>query len=462
MSRKPRLFISYRREIVTDSEGRERKIPPQLVLDVYRKFEETEEFEIYFDQNLVGGVAWTEKLMQELSETDVLVVLIRSIEVSDESDAVQTLERHRGDTGWSDWVQREVDYARAEGISIYPIVLNNPSDRAIEASLERLNIGHLQKRSLPPLHDETAWKNLCAELKKAEEETYQRRRARLQTLQRKLANPPNIDPYSPARSFVFSIGDRSLGVQLHVGVGNIADVRGTPGESGIDVIVNSENDYMQMARFHEPHAVSAALRLNGAKRRGAMLIEEDTVQMELDRYFQPLTPGESLIYPHRPVGLGDVLVTHAGHRESTLATQQHIRYIFHAAAVRFDTSEVERAIRPIPLHQISALVEHCLEKIIEVNAARGLDPVRFPGWEDLEGAHYQPIDSIIFPVFGTGSGGAKVNEVIPMMLNGIANHVRFNHSKPTFTLKHVHLCLYKASSLEDVLPLASKCCELQA
>jgi O-acetyl-ADP-ribose deacetylase (regulator of RNase III) len=459
MARKPRLFISYRRETIIDREGIERKIPSRIVEQVVEKFKSSGEFEIFFDQNLVGGVAWTEKLMQDLSETDVLVLLLHSVEVTDENDEAQTLARLRSDTGWSDWVQREVDYARAEGITIYPIILNNPSERAFQASLERLNIAHIQKENLPPLHDEAAWKKLLGELKKGEEATYLRRRERLRTLQRRLANPPNIAPYKPSRSYSFRLDGRDLGVMLHIGTGNIADVRGAPNESGIDVIVNSENDYMQMARFHEPHAVSAALRLNGAKRRGAMQVEEDTVQMELDRYFLSLLPGEPPIYPYRPVGVGDVLITHAGHPKSRLA-EHGVRYIFHAASVRLDVTEVERTIRPIALDQISQLVEHCLERIVELNAARGLDPVRFPGWSEREGDRYEPIDSIVFPVFGTGSGGAKLGEVIPMMLNGIATHVRFNHTKPDFSLKHIHICLYKESTLDDVLTLAEQYCVL--
>lgn len=93
--------------------------------------------------------------------------------------------------------------------------------------------------------------------------------------------------------------------------------------TGIDVLVNSENDYMQMARFFETRTVSSLLRRRGARISGGKYV--DTVQQELD--FQ-------LGDRARPVQAAEVFITSAGGPDSKLATENKARYIFHVAAVQ--------------------------------------------------------------------------------------------------------------------------------
>ena len=75
------------------------------------------------------------------------------------------------------------------------------------------------------------------------------------------------------------------------------DMFNMPGPRTIDVYVNSENDYMQMARIFESRTVSSLLRFYGSKLDEAGRIEEDTIQDELNQIIRkgrdPNTPGHA-------------------------------------------------------------------------------------------------------------------------------------------------------------------------
>ena len=85
------------------------------------------------------------------------------------------------------------------------------------------------------------------------------------------------------------------GLKLHVAAGDVGRVR------DIDVLVSSENDYMQMARFFESRTVSSTLRLRGAQLGGGHF--DDTIQTEIDLYLKQR---------FRPLQAGDCVVTSAG------------------------------------------------------------------------------------------------------------------------------------------------------
>ncbi|MDZ4769830.1 MAG: TIR domain-containing protein [Chloroflexota bacterium] len=446
----PRVFISYRREWYTDARGREDRRTPDIVHQVRDRIAASGKFDPYFDRNIVGGKAWADDILDNLKATDVVVVLIQSVEADasitdkDERDAY----RARHDTGWSDWVQREIDLARGERIAIYPIILNDATGSEIDGSLQRLALTQTQYIYLPAMDHAAAWKDIFAGLSAGVELTYSQQRARLRQLQERLANPPNIPPYTHKASFPFTYQGAELPISLSIGSGDIARVRA----AGVTAIVTSENNYMQMARFHESQTVSGRVRIAGARKQGLNVIVDDLVQRELDSYF---TNGDGratsdefpALYPHRPVGIGEVLVTHGGHPASELA-KQGVRYIFHAASVKFDEQNGLRTVRPIAVDDLVGLMESCLDAVSNLNEAGGLPPDRFPAWNSSVPAPYKPIERIIIPLFGTGHAGADVSDVIPRMLQGISGYIRFNYNQPHFSLKEIHICVLTSSDLD--------------
>jgi len=128
--------------------------------------------------------------------------------------------------------------------------------------------------------------------------------------------------------------------EIHLATGDITAMK------GIDVIVNTENDYMQMAPIYERGTLSAHCDAEGALIRNGHLIE-DTVQQELDQQI-----AKSPYFVSRPVSMTQIVPTHAGHAESRLVKQRHVRYIFHAATVRVDLTA--KSDRWCPLRMTTA------------------------------------------------------------------------------------------------------------
>ena len=167
-------------------------------------------------------------------------------------------------------------------------------------------------------------------------------------------NPPTPKTNNNQRAATFSLGVGARSIRLHVASGDIFNVR------DIDVLVNSENDYMQMARFFESRTVSSMLRRRGAWIRAGKY--EDTIQQELDWQLRER---------ERPVQVAEVFVTSAGDPWSDLARINRARYIFHVAAVR--AVDAEGTVVPFRQpHHIETCVRATLSKLTELNQLQGV------------------------------------------------------------------------------------------
>jgi hypothetical protein len=111
-----------------------------------------------------------------------------------------------------------------------------------------------------------------------------------------------VKPADPSLAVHTMPGEKTT---IHLAGGDMTEFR------DIDVFVNSENDYMQMARAFERKSISSSLRYLGACFDKANRLLEDTVQDELTKKV------ESELGP-RPLGHYAVVVTSAGHADSDL------------------------------------------------------------------------------------------------------------------------------------------------
>ena len=375
------------------------------------------------DSELSTGVAWETEIYKRILETDVMLVLIGP------------------GTSKSPWVQREIALATALGISIFPLGFDLSFDE-LDSEMKALNIDHLQGKithNIKLKEEKTLLSELRDDLIKASHRTKEEQD---QTLSSLLArrNPPT--PKAPdnqkAATFILEINGRKT--NIHIASGDISKVK------DIDVLVNSENDYMQMARFFESRTVSSMLRRRGAHVRNGKY--EDTIQYELD--WQLRDRG-------RPVQAAEVFVTSAGGPGSELTSINKARYILHVAAVQAVAAE-SKVIPYKQSYQIEDCVRNCLKKMKEVNSSKGVisppDSEQRKVQELLAAEEKGEIRSIIFPLFGTGQGGSSSKEVLEPILSGLIGFLEDSDNKDLANvLDDVYISAFMKQDFEDVKQL---------
>lgn len=416
MPQRTKVFISYRN--VDFSKGIARQVAEYL--------QNTGHYDIFWDfTNIRPGDEWKRTILENLygSEVDTMVGISDVVVVLLEKETMNSV-----------WVQREIDVARGAHISILPVKI---SKDVTSADLAKFGLDELQYL----MFDSTAsgWETLIRNIDLRANETYHLHRSLVRKLNRKRMDAQIARSKRKHTSFkLHSNADAEDCCQIHLTTGDIIS------HPNIDVIVNTENNYMQMARVHEKHTVSSRLRYSGAlfSANGINLLE-DTVQLELDGLIDQLAG--------RPVRLGNVIVTNAGHHNSDLRSSG-IRYIFHAATVGVEYADHERRMAPMrDMGAIRNCVMNCLNKVAVVNRAKGV--VSLPDWRhhQIELAArdgYRDLDSIIFPLLGAGEAESRPQPVVEAMLDGIESFLEAN---PDTTLRNIHICAYRDRDVAVVL-----------
>lgn len=373
------------------------------------------------DSELAAGVEWEKAIYARLLASDVLIVLIGP------------------GTSDSEWVRREIALAQALGIAIVPLGFDVSGDELV-AEMKALGIDHIQgitTKNLKLTAGDALLTELRPQLDQALARTLEQQTHTLEPLisRRKQPRPKAADNQ---RAASFTLAKFDLSTRIHVASGDIARVK------DVDVFVNSENDYMQMARFFESRTVSSTLRRLGARVRDGRY--EDTIQQELD--WQLRARG-------RPVQAGEVFVTSAGGPDSELAHVNKARHLFHVAAVQAVPAE-NRVVPFQQPEQIERCVRVCLEKIGLLNATNGVvSPDGTP-----QHAHQQALakqgkggtTSIVFPLFGTGQGGSQAGAVVQPMLSAITQFLQEPDSRGAAEmLEDIYLCVYAQEDAETII-----------
>lgn len=472
-----RIFISYRNIHPSDSEA---SALASALWDVGFKTDN-----VFYDQTrLKAGDIWMEKIFENVRQSDVLIVLLQAGQDGEQS------------TAESDWVQREVDVARGSHVSILPIklvgeteilitsqvaellairdrqfleygsqdswiadfkkryyekFLSENKNSALEQNYEMLSYDEKRKLHEDYYNDHVTddekqqiIKDAAAKQKSKFKELIelivtlcQRTRiqqrkwmSELQRLRRRdhAKNNPSVAQFAIDTSRT-----------LHIATGDLTEFT----NGNIDVIVNSENDYMQLARMFEINSLSVTLRIRGSYFVNGRLMD-DRIQNELNEQVRLVYKDQGL-----PVMLGEVIATHAGHPYSELVKNKNFRYIFHAATIHFDA-----IFSDVPLTSVNStlgittVVKNCLDKVEAVNLVQGqiLHPQSIYNDDQEDTTAYHPIKSIIFPMFATGQAGRPVDKVIEPILVGIKEW--FDHH-PETTLTDVYISVF----VQDHLPI---------
>jgi len=351
------------------------------------------------DGDLPGGIEWERTIYANLLDSDVILVVIGP------------------GTAQSEWVKREIALARAFGITVYPLGVGMTTEQ-LALELKELDIASIQGKVSQNVRLTTRnafLAEIADQLEDAARRTKNTQQPILSKLLTKHQVPPSPKAHDSQKAASFRLARPGSSLSLHVAAGDVAQVY------GIDVLVSSENDYMQMARFFESRTVSSTLRRRGAQLRGGRF--DDTIQREIDWHLEGRV---------RPLQPGECIATSSGGPDSDLVVFNAARYIVHVAAVQ--TVIAEARVSPFRQpHQIVDCMRGVLLKIAEVNQSNGI--VSPPGTapRDLQEARattgYDPIRSVIFPLFGTGQGGADKSEVIDLMLSGLQDFLAHQPAK---------------------------------
>jgi O-acetyl-ADP-ribose deacetylase (regulator of RNase III) len=419
-----KIFICYKKVLEQDN-IKQRNFDAATLYELLneKRGDQPAEYEAWLDKsNLDAGVEWETEIYRQIMKSDVLLALIKP------------------GTSKSPWVEREISLANALGIAVVPIGSGLNED-ALAEELAAVGIPRTQgkiTRSIEAGFGDALRKELRPDLAGAAERTRKQQegilndllQARNYELLRQKSDPdPRAQDNQKAATFPYKT------ISIHVATGDISTF------SGIDVLVNSENNYMQMARFFESRTVSAIIRRRGARIGGGRY--DDAVQDELDHHlrdrFRPLAPGE-------------VVITGCGQPDSDLATENKAKYILHVAAVE----AVESEARVVPYkqpYQIAKCVRESLKKISEINEKQGVvspeNTTQRAEQQKRAEAGHRPVNSIIFPIFGSGHGGSPVDEVLPAMFSGIEGFFADGDSQSS-ALSDIYISAFKQRDAEQL------------
>lgn len=406
------VFISHRSDDLSTREAD--KLAERL---------EAEGITVFLDiRRLQGGDKWDEELYKAVRTSDVLILLVNE--------------------DISSWVGREVDLARGASITILPINISNDVKNiqpllddlelsksqyleyiSLEEYIARINSDpeHNSKtkvrlRDGAEAHHAKEYQQLIEDIYKCTRETRHNQREWAKFL-RQNRKRQKFTPANRSQA-VFNVKDKPY--QIHIAAGDIIDLK------NIDVIVNSENNYMQMARRLDNNTLSSALRFHGSKFRRKNLLA-DTVQDELNRAIEADDDA-------RPVQIGSTFITSGGHADSNLVKKTKLRYIIHAATTRVDINEADiYEFVPMNIGAIPDLTKDCLHDFDELN--------------QREENKDKPLTNIFFPVFNAGEVEMSIEKVLVPMLKGIFNY--FNEN-PSTHLKQIHFLAYTKNELDII------------
>jgi len=412
---KGRLFISYKTGAVLSRTARD-----------LRKILEGKNYEkVWLDDELLGGQNWNEGIYTALSQADVVVLVLSAA------------------AGGSDWIRREVDTARAMKIGVLPVLIepfkapdaDGKGGFDPNAVLDKFDMPRNQYVEFLTGEDH----EIDAIVKSINELIPNTHQAQEQWIEQYYNRNKKQAAETDKEARTYRYTSKKHGeheTRIYLATGNMFEMR------GIDVFVNTENHYMQMARVFESATVSSLLRYEGALIKNGY-VKEDTVQNQLNDQLR--TDDYDI-----PIGEGWVIPTYAGHPQSNLVTRNKARFIFHASTVKVDRYTPKKPLIPLKPPAIKPAVINCLEMVQKIDAKKGdLTPTGF-NWQrvDLDGdGKYRPLESVIFPIFGTGHAGLPIAEAIPFMLKGVQQYLRDN---PSITLKKIHICVYAEEDLPEV------------
>lgn len=416
---KAKLFISYKTGAEDNLSARANMLYEKLSAQAY---------DVWIDSvSLKPGRPWNRQISEEIPKRDILLVLI----------AKKTSE--------SDWVKREIAVAKGAQVQIMPIWIEGSGDD-LDSVLDELDLPKEQAIDYRAVRINATTKRddqfdlIVSNIESLKDQTRELQLNWLKTRQAETETAPKAKkPFEPTtpkyRSFPLKLNPS---ISVHLAAGDILKM-GT-----IDVIINSENSFLQMGRIFETKSISAQLRHFAAKRTATDSVTDDTLQDELNAQVRE---GKMSL----PVNVGEVIITSAGHLGTGIGINIKSRYIFHAVTV--SVLGVGRGkYLSVDENSISLCVLNTLLAAQRVDSSNGVvSPAGTEQRRKQEAAagQYAPISSIIFPIFGAGHAKGDIKTIAPKMLEGIIEYARILEA-PATPLTDIYLCAYFDSDVDSL------------
>lgn len=369
---------------------------------------------IFFDKfNLEAGDNWNDKIIKELIESDVIIVIVDK----------ETAESH--------WVQREIDMGRAQGISILPVTLDEFS--LVQPAFERFDIKETQAIHFPPAFDiEIVNENIekiVARVEPLAKKTVENQGKAYEGWKERRKFKPVVK--QKARHSTYRLENNPDICEFVIATGDATEI------DDFDILVNTENDYMQMARFFEMNTLSALVRWKGAQFSPGNSLKRDTIQQQINEQLRNMGVHEL------PVGECFVVPTFAGNEGSELR-KNGFTYVFHATAVKINRTS--REISSLGVDANPEIVKNCFDLAKDIHSNDGAilyDDGKIMASASDNGA----VDSILIPVFGAGQGGNPLEEAVSGIIRGFKKYFEGKEQHP---LSKVGLCIYNFNDVERV------------
>ncbi len=422
MSGRIRIFICHKK---TDSEGRENNSAARLY-DLLN--ERREKYEVWMDEGLHAGDIWEEQIYEHLLAAHVMILAVAD------------------GTSQSEWVRREISIALAFGIKILPVNLNL-SDQQLTKEMDGLGLMRRQHTRPFNIESKTA-RGIVDILEEAIEtgrnETERRGYELLKRVTQKVQPPPATQASSNLRaaSRLFKLGTKQISV--HIASGDIFRL------SNYEILVNSENDFMQMARIFDMASLSSIIRYRGSSKGKGFL--EDTIQSEIEI---------KMVGQPRPVPFGTTITTSSGGPKSTLYQVNNVSHVIHVAAVRADIDK--HRIDPITDEgQLRECVTAALAAVQDICRAKGvISPKDTPQYAlQLQSTEKFSPKRLVLPLFGTGRGGQAASHVGPKILEAIVDFFLSPlYEEAHMPITDIHVSVFSA---DDVKIMAAELAQVQA
>lgn len=385
----PKVFINYR---VRDEAG----YAVLLYRELAGHFGSSAIF--HASHSIRPGADFAREILENLRRCDVMLAVVgpRWLSLLENGD--------RGRFGGTDdWVRRELQEALSLGIRIIPILVEDatplpdgalPDDIAALARCQYLRLHH---------------RGVDADMARVV--------AELGRLVPGLSPPEGRGDAADPRRLTEAVGPAiqlfELAAPVH-GPGRLGIVAGTIDRVRCaDIWVSSENTDMEMSRFTE-FSISAIIRYWGAQRDQAGWVIADVIADEL----------AATVGGRRPVAPGTAMVTGAG----ALRESNAVHHVIHVAAVYGEPGAGFRPVRDVGRCVTNALVEA----------------------DRLAGAG-ESAGSILFPLLGTGVGGAPIAPTARTLVGAAADYLT---ATPATALRVIYFLAYtraELAALEEVL-----------
>jgi hypothetical protein len=432
MTEKTRIFICHKKK---NADGQEDNSADRLYSFLS---EGNPKYDVWMDEGLKAGIPWEKTIYENLISTHVLILVLVP------------------GTSQSEWVKRELSIAMAFGIQIVPVGLNM-SEEQLSKELANLGLMSIHYRRPFNISSQTARAivpDLAPAIDLARETTedggYELLKKIAKRVQPKTlpADPPKLEMSS--REFV--LGTKKFSV--HIAAGDIFRL------SKYDILVNSENDYMQMARIFDSTTISSSIRHYGSSEEKPGFLE-DTIQAEIEKVM-------AMAERPRPVPAGTAIVTSSGGPKSKLYRMNGITHIVHVASVHALPDAPPDQPRIVPLSSDGAIrdcVMAAMEAVQNICKANGdiwkANGVKSPegnppgDFEQKDNGTFAP-KRMVLPLFGTGRGGQSPKKVGPVVLDAILDYfVSPLYEEKYFPLSDIHLSVFSKEDVDVIVDALS-------